>query len=54
MKAIVMGAGGFIGNHLVSKLKDEGYYVIGIDLKYPDYQNSNANLFILNAVWKRS
>lgn len=31
--AIVMGAGGFIGSHLVKKLKDEGFWVRGIDLK---------------------
>jgi len=47
MKAIVMGAGGFIGNHLVTKLKEEGYYVKGIDLKFPEYGNSNADEFTI-------
>ena len=42
-----MGAGGFIGNHLVSKLKEEGYYVIGIDLKFPEYGQSKADGFTI-------
>ena len=47
MKAIVMGAGGFIGNHLVAKLKVEGYYVLGIDLKFPEYGESEADVFTI-------
>ena len=43
-----MGAGGFIGNHLVNRLKSEGYWVRGIDLKYPEYQDkSNADDFVI-------
>ena len=34
-KALVCGAGGFIGNHLVKRLKEEGYWVRGVDLKHP-------------------
>jgi len=45
--ALVLGAGGFIGNHLVNRLKDEGYWVRGVDLKYNEYQESNANEFII-------
>jgi len=46
-KALVLGAGGFIGNHLVNRLKKDGYWVRGVDLKYPEYQqNSNADDFI--------
>jgi nucleoside-diphosphate-sugar epimerase len=46
--AIVLGAGGFIGNHLVNRLKQEGYWVRGADLKYPEYQQtSNADDFII-------
>mgnify|MGYP000651606821 CR=1 FL=1 len=46
-KALVLGAGGFIGNHLVNRLKKDGYWVRGVDLKYPEYQsNSNADEFI--------
>ena len=37
MKIVVCGAGGFIGSHLVKKLKEEDHYVIGIDLKDPEY-----------------
>lgn len=46
--ALVLGAGGFIGNHLVNRLKTEGYWVRGVDLKYPEYQKkSNADNFII-------
>ena len=46
-KALVLGAGGFIGNHLVNRLKKDGYWVRGVDLKYPEYQQkSNADDFI--------
>jgi GDP-D-mannose 3', 5'-epimerase len=44
--AIVCGAGGFIGGHLVNRLKSEGYWVRGVDLKYNEYGNNNANDFI--------
>jgi len=46
-KVIVMGGGGFIGNHLVARLHKDGNYVVAVDLKYPDYDNSNANEFII-------
>ena len=47
-KALVLGAGGFIGNHLVTRLKDEGYWVRGVDLKKPEYQEkSDADDFIV-------
>ena len=45
--AIVLGAGGFIGSHLVKKLKEEGFWVRGVDLKYPEYWNSYADDFII-------
>ena len=44
--ALVLGAGGFIGNHLVSRLKKEGYWVRGVDLKLPEYSESEADEFI--------
>lgn len=48
MKRIaVLGAGGFIGNHLVKKLKNDSHWVLGVDLKYPEYENSYADEFIL-------
>jgi len=46
-KAVVCGAGGFIGNHLVKKLKELNYYVLGVDLVNPAYNTSNADEFIL-------
>lgn len=46
-KALVCGAGGFIGSHLVKRLKDEGYYVKGVDLKYPEFSNSAADEFLI-------
>ena len=46
-KALVCGAGGFIGGHLVNRLKKEGYYVVGADLKKNEYGNMNADEFHL-------
>jgi nucleoside-diphosphate-sugar epimerase len=46
-KALVCGAGGFIGGHLVNRLKDEGYWVRGVDLKENEYGNGNADEFII-------
>lgn len=46
-RALVIGAGGFIGGHLVTKLKQEGYWVRGVDLKYHEFQDSDANEFII-------
>lgn len=46
--ALVTGAGGFIGSHMVTRLKSEGYYVVGVDLKYPEFSKSNADIFILH------
>ena len=45
-KALVLGAGGFIGSHMVKRLRKEGYWVRGVDLKYPEYSESEANEFI--------
>ena len=45
--ALVLGAGGFIGNHMVSRLKAEGYWVRGVDLKYPEYGKTEADHFVL-------
>ena len=44
-KAIVLGAGGFIGSHMVSRLKLEGFYVIGVDVKYPEFSKTGADDF---------
>ena len=46
-KALVLGAGGFIGSHLVKRLKTEGYWVRGVDVKYPEFSKSQADEFIL-------
>ncbi|MGE0636390.1 MAG: NAD-dependent epimerase/dehydratase family protein [Bacteroidia bacterium] len=46
-KAIVLGAGGFIGSHLVKRLKREGFWVRGVDLKEPEYSKSEADEFII-------
>ena len=45
-KALVCGAGGFIGSHLVRRLKKDGYWVRGVDLKYPEFSKTEANEFI--------
>ena len=44
-KILVCGAGGFIGTHLVTSLKNQGHYVIGVDLKYPEYCKTDADEF---------
>jgi len=46
-KAVVCGAGGFIGSHLVKRLKNEGFWVRGVDLKYPEYAPTAADDFII-------
>ena len=45
--ALVLGAGGFIGSHMVKRLKSEGYWVRGVDLKYPLYSKTEADEFFL-------
>ena len=45
-KALVLGAGGFIGSHMVKRLRDEGYWVRGVDTKYPEFGESAANEFV--------
>ena len=47
MNAIVCGAGGFIGSHMVKRLKREGYWVRGVDLKYPEFSETEADDFII-------
>ena len=44
--ALVLGAGGFIGSHMVKRLREEGYWVRGVDLKKPEYGESRANEFV--------
>lgn len=46
-KILVCGAGGFIGSHLVEKLKDQGHYVIGSDLHHPLYNQTPADEFYI-------
>lgn len=46
-KALVCGAGGFIGGHLVNRLKSEGYWVRGVDLKENEYGNGHSDEFII-------
>jgi GDP-D-mannose 3',5'-epimerase len=46
-KALVLGAGGFIGSHLVNKLKSEGFWVRGADLKNPEFSPTGADEFII-------
>lgn len=46
-KALVTGAGGFIGHHLVTYLRGKGYWVRGVDLKYPEYKITDADEFLI-------
>jgi nucleoside-diphosphate-sugar epimerase len=45
--ALVCGAGGFIGSHMVKRLKKEGYWVRGVDLKRPEYSETEADHFVV-------
>lgn len=45
--ALVLGAGGFIGSHMVKRLKKDGYWVRGVDLKYPEFSKTEADEFII-------
>ena len=46
-KALVCGAGGFIGSHMVKRLKEEGYWVRGVDLKHSEYTATRADDFVI-------
>jgi len=45
--ALVLGAGGFIGSHMVKRLKSEGYWVRGVDLKHTEFSKSEADEFVV-------
>jgi len=45
--ALVCGAGGFIGSHLVRRLKNEGFWVRGVDLKFPEFADTDADDFVI-------
>ena len=44
--ALVLGAGGFIGSHMVKRLRADGYWVRGVDLKYPEFSETESNEFV--------
>lgn len=46
-RALVLGAGGFIGQHLVHQLKELSFYVVGVDLHYPFFGQSEADDFLI-------
>src|SRR5687767_4724084 len=46
-KAVVCGAGGFIASHLVKRLKRDGYWIRGVDLKTPEFSPTDADDFII-------
>jgi GDP-D-mannose 3', 5'-epimerase len=46
IRILVTGAGGFIGHHLVTYLKKHGYWVRGVDVKYPEYRQTDADEFV--------
>jgi GDP-D-mannose 3',5'-epimerase len=51
--ALVCGAGGFIGHHMVNRLKKEGYWVRVADLKRPEYSKTNADEFFIGDLTKQ-
>ena len=44
--ALVLGAGGFIGSHMVKRLINEGFWGRGVDLKFPEFSQTKANEFV--------
>lgn len=46
-RAIVTSAGGFIGIHLGKEIKKEGFWVRGVDLKYPEFSETVADDFVV-------
>src|SRR5262245_27452463 len=46
-RALVCGAGGFIGGHLARRLRNEGYWVRGVDLKQPEFGATDAHDFVI-------
>ncbi len=52
--ALVLGAGGFIGSHMVKRLKSEQYWVRGVDLKQPEFSRHQADEFIMGDLRDRS
>jgi nucleoside-diphosphate-sugar epimerase len=46
-KALVLGAGGFIGSHMVRRLKREGFWIRGVDLKHPEFAPTDADEYII-------
>lgn len=52
--ALVCGAGGFIGSHLVRRLKREGFWVRGVDLKSPEFSDTAADDFIIGDLREQS
>jgi GDP-D-mannose 3',5'-epimerase len=53
-RVVVTGAGGFIGHHFVTHLKNNGYWVRGVDLKQPEYSETDADEFLLLDMRERS
>ena len=45
-RCLVLGAGGFIGGHLVESLKNKGHWVRGVDIKLNEFRESSADNFI--------
>ncbi|UTW57702.1 NAD-dependent epimerase/dehydratase family protein [Kordiimonas sp. SCSIO 12603] len=52
--ALVCGAGGFIGSHLVKRLKSEGFWVRGVDLKLPEFGGTSADDFVVGDLREQS
>ena len=53
-KILVLGAGGFIGSHMVKRLKEQGHWVRGVDLTYPIFHKSLADEFIIGDLREQS
>jgi GDP-D-mannose 3', 5'-epimerase len=54
IKVLVTGAGGFIGHHLIKFLKTKNYWVRGVDIKYPEFEKTKADEFLILDLRKSS
>jgi nucleoside-diphosphate-sugar epimerase len=52
--ALILGGGGFIGSHLVRRLKREGFWVRSVDLKYPEFSETEADDFVIGDLREQS
>ena len=54
MNILITGAGGMIGTHLTNRLKEQGHFVVGVDIKYNEFTKSSADVFLIQDLCDQS